>query len=281
MSDRLEKKPLETPEPEHFRRRQFRAPHRRRGLVARLARPFLGALAIVVLPSALIGWVLFSDQFEIREVQVTGTARVPASWAGERLATLEGRPIFGVGLADVETALAGHHWVQGALLTRRPPDRLEIEILERIPAALVAFDETLSYLDAEGKIIGPWDPAIDSPDLVLLSAPENRVDFLESGLALLDAWRRKRLPYGDGLSEINILTQTDFRVITAALPFPILVSSLNLADGLASLVRFGPQLQPRLTGLPSIGAVDLRFHGRIVFQPAAPRSHNLEGERDA
>lgn len=281
MSDRLEKRPLANAEQEQFRRRQFRSPHRRERLILRLARPFLAALAIVGLPSALTGWVLLSDQFAIREIRVAGTDRVPAAWAHDRLGSFEGRRIFGVGLAEVETALAGHDWVRGARLRRLPPNCLEVEILERRPVALTARDQTLAYLDSTGRVIGPYDPAIESDDLVLMSAPDGQVELLASGLALLESWRRKRLPFAEGLSEISVLTPTDFRVITAALPFPIFVSSLNLADGLTSLVRYRPQIERRLSRLSPIEAVDLRFRGRIVFQPAAPKPHNLEGERDA
>lgn len=280
---------LSTPEPERFRRRQFVAPHRRRKLIYRLARPFLAAVAIVGLPSVLVGWVLLSDQFTVQAVSVSSTGRVSASWAEQQLEALEGRQLFGVDFRDVETALNGHKWVRGVMLRRCPPNRLEVEILEKHPAALMVLGENLVYLDPSGGIIGPYDPnadpnadpSTDLGDFVLMSAPEGQPELIVSGLALLDSWRRKRLPFGDGLSEISALTSTDFRVITARLPFPIFVSSLNLAEGLTSLVRYAPQLEERLARLSQIGSVDLRFRGRIVCQPAAPRPHNLEGERNA
>ena len=284
MSDHLQRPPRPLTEPERFRRRQFVAPHRRRKLIFRLARPFLAAVAIVGLPSALAGWILLSDQFTVREVRVASARRVSASWAERRLAPLVGKPLFAVDLPDVEAALADHNWVRGARLRRRLPNRLEVEILEKDPVALMVQGGILAYLDPTGRVIGPYDPkdpSIESADLVLLSAPQDRLDLVASGLALLDSWRRERLPFGEGLSEISVLTSTDFRVTTGGLPFPIFVSSLNLADGLASLVRYGPQLERRLSRLSPIGAVDLSFRGRIVFQTAGAKPHNLEGERDA
>ncbi len=284
MSGRLKRSPLPVPEPERFRRRQFVAPHRQRKLIFRLARPFLAAVAIVGLPSALAGWILFSDQFTVQEVSVVSSQRVSALWAEQRLATLLGRRLFAVHLRDVEAALADHDWVRGARFRRRPPNRLEVEILEKDPVALIMQGESLVYLDPAGRVIGPYDPndpSIDSGDLVLMSVPPGRLDLVASGLALLESWRRKRLPFSEGLSEISVLTSTDFRVITGELPFPIFVSSLYLADGLASLARYGPRLERRLLHWSPIGAVDLRFRGRIVFQPAVAKPHNLEGERDA
>ena len=84
--------PKPKPEPEHFRRRQFVAPHRRRKLIFRLAGPFLAAVAVVGLPSAVVGWVALSDQFTVRSVTVASGDRVSMSWAavgksGDQLAS--------------------------------------------------------------------------------------------------------------------------------------------------------------------------------------------------
>lgn len=281
MNDHSRQPPLPTPEAERFRRRQFVAPHRRKRLVLRLAKPFLAAVAIVGLPCAFGAWILLSDQFSVHQINVTGTSRVSPSWAERRLEALEGRQVFFVGLGDVEKLLSDHSWVRGVRVRRRLPNRLEVEILERRPVALITQGTALAYLDEDARVIGSYDPSIDAGGLVLMSAPEDRPDLVADGLALLETWRRKRLPFGDGLSEIRVLTSTDFRVITAGLPFPIFVSSINLADGLTSLIRYRPQLERRLARLSPIGAVDLRFHGRIVCQPAAQQPHNLEGEINA
>lgn len=281
MSDRLKQPPLAAPEPERFRRRQFVAPHRRRSLLLRLIRPFLVAVAIVGLPSALTGWILFSDQFAVAEVLVSSPERVSAAWAEQRLEALKGRRLFDVDLGDVEAALVGHDWIRGVEMRRVPPRRLEVEILERSPAALLIVEGRLFYVDAAGQAIGPFDPSIPCDDLVLLSVPQERVDLVSEALELLDTWRRKRLPYAAGLSEIDALSATDFRVITAQLPYPIFVSLLNLTEGLESLVRYGPELERQLARRLSIGAVDVRFRDRIVFQPAVPKPHNLEGEINA
>lgn len=281
MSDRLKQPPLPVPEPERFRRRQFVAPHRRRALILRLVRPFLMAVAIVGLPSALTGWILFSDQFAVAEVRVSSPERVSTAWAAERLEAFKGRRLFEVGIGDVEAALAGHEWVRGVQLRRVPPGRLEVEILERYPVALLITGGELSYVDANGQVIGSFDPKIPCAELVLLSVPEERADLLPKALGLLETWRRRRLPFAAGLSEIGALSQTDFRVITAQLPYPIFVSTLNLVDGLESLVRYGPEVEERLARRLAIGAVDVRFRDRIVFQPAVPKPHNIEGESNA
>ena len=39
--------------------------------------------------------------------------------------------------------------------------------------------------------------------------------------------------------------------------------------------------QPYIHRLTRLGAIDLRFRGRIVFQPVAEKPHNLEGKTNA
>lgn len=281
MSHRDRIKSLTPPEPERFRRRQFVAPHRRRKLIFRLAKPFLAALAIVGLPSLLVAWVLFSEQFMVRGVTVASGDRVASGWAGERLSSLHGRHLLRVDVADVKAALSDHPWVEGVLIHRQPPDALYVEILEKQPAALLLRGETLLFVDSAGKEIGAYDPASDPGGLIILSTTGERPELIRSALALIDEWRRKDLPWGDGLSEVLALTTTDFRVITAGLPYPLFVSSVTLAEGLSALARYGPQIEQKITRASPIGAIDLRFRGRIVFQPAAATPHNLEGETNA
>ena len=280
MSDHLLPSSASRPEPERFKRRQFVAPHRRRKLVYRLARPFLAAVAIVGIPAVVVGWVLLSNQFAIVSLKVISAGRVSPAWAEESLATLHGKHLFGVELDEVEAALSSHPWVEGVLLRKRLPNRLEVEVVERRPAALLRHGTELFFLDRDGEEIAPYDPQVELGDLVLLSAPERRRDLIAVGLELVDRWRRRSLPWEDGLSEVEVLTRTDFRVVLAGLPFPVLVSSLNLVEGLSSLVRYQAQLERRLSHVSKLASVDLRFRGLIVLQPAAFEPQYSEVETD-
>ncbi|MFQ5526559.1 MAG: cell division protein FtsQ/DivIB [Thermoanaerobaculia bacterium] len=281
MSRRDRMPSLAPPETERFRRRQFVAPHRRRKLAFRLAKPFLAALAIVGLPSVLVAWVLFSNQFTVRGVTVSTGDRVSSGWAGERLSTLQGRHLLRLDVGEVEHALADHPWVAGVLVHRRLPRRLHVEILEKQPAALLLRSDALLFVDPTGREIGAYDPGADPGDLVVLSTVEDSPELVRSALGLVDDWRRLRLPWAEGLSEVLALTTTDFRVITAGLPCPLFVSSVNLAEGLNSLARYGSQIEQKMTRSSPIGAIDLRFRGRIVLQPVAETPRNLEGETNA
>ncbi len=268
----------ERPVAESFRRRQFRAPHKQPRLWVRLLRPFLAALALVGVPGILTAWVLLSPEFAVASVSVSSPGRVSSAWAGQRLDGLKGRHLFEVSIHDVESALGPHPWLRGVRLNKRLPDHLAVEILERRPVGLLQRDGELLFLDREGRVIVTFDPMLEVRDFVVLSAEDPSPETLASGLELARRWRETELPWADGLSQIEVLTPFDFRVFTAGLPCPVLVTHDRLEPGLQALAGVGLE---HLARLAPLAAVDLRFQGQIVFQPAAGKPHKKEVVADA
>jgi cell division protein FtsQ len=76
-------------------------------------------------------------------------------------------------LVDVDAiraALLQYGWVKDARVSRRLPDQLVIDIVERRPAALWQNRQQLSLIDAEGTVLAPV--SVDRmPDLPLLIGP--------------------------------------------------------------------------------------------------------------
>ena len=151
-----------------FRRRRFAAPHRRPGLLRLLAGPFLAAVATVAIPGAAAYWVLTSPMFDLRHLVVHATDRVPAGWVVEVLEPLRGHHLLWVSLSDVERRVETHPWVEGATVRKKLPDRLEVGILQRQPAALLRREGGIEYVDRNGRVIDSYDPA-GPVDLVLLT----------------------------------------------------------------------------------------------------------------
>ena len=74
--------------------------------------------------------------------------------------------------------------------------------------------------------------------------------------------------WGGELSEVEVLNERDFRFYTAALPFPLVVSSDRLDVALPELRS---QLRRMHEHLGGVGAIDLRFERFIVIQPGKER----------
>jgi len=260
---------IQVSSPSPFRRRRFVAPHRRRSLLLMLARPFLTALLLVGLPVAGGAWVITSPRFLLSNIVISGTSRVQPAEVGEALRPLKGKHLLLVSLADVESRLSQNRWIEGANLRKRMPDKLVVEVLERRPVALLRRDEGLFYVDRSGTVIDLYDPAREA-DLLLLSVGPGATLEVEPALAVAAELELVAPDWAAGLSEVEVLGGGDFRLFTAALQFPVLVS----LGGVGRQVRKFRQVMPEIVRrYDHVSAVDLRFSRQIVIQPAVdPRS---------
>lgn len=267
--------PVELEQASFFRRRRFQAPHKRKRLLVRLARPFLVALLVVGAPSGLAFWMLTSAAFQLESFEVTGTSRVPERWVRESLAPLVGRHLLWLRLGEVEQRLAVHPWVEGVTVRKELPDRLLVELLERRPAALVRRDGELFYSDRAGVVFAPFDPALGSWDLPLLVGVEEPESEVPRALELVERWAASEPEWAADLSEIEILDGGDYRVHSARAPFPILMSRATVDRALTRLARVVPEIERRY---PRIAELDLRFSRQIVIKPVtAQAARNEEG----
>ena len=75
-----------------------------------------------------------------------------------------------VDVAQIRERLLGYGWVKDARVSRRLPDSLVIDIIERTPAALWQNQGQLSLIDTEGVVLDRV-PVDKMPDLPLLIGP--------------------------------------------------------------------------------------------------------------
>jgi len=75
-----------------------------------------------------------------------------------------------VDVAEIRRRLLGYGWVKDARVSRRLPDTLVIDIVERTPAALWQSEGRLALIDAEGVVLDRV-PVDKMPDLPLVIGP--------------------------------------------------------------------------------------------------------------
>ncbi|MDH3255115.1 MAG: FtsQ-type POTRA domain-containing protein [Acidobacteriota bacterium] len=248
-----------------FKRRRFSAPHRRRRLWVRMLRPLAAAAILVGIPLVIVYWSLTAPLFAVDELAISGGGRVAPAWAAERLQTIRGRSILTLRLAEVEVLLANHPWLRGVEVSKQLPSRLEVGLLDRQSVALLKSDDELFFLDDGGEIIAPYDRFSGAGDYVVIVADARESDAIREALALSSAWSRSAGSWAEGLSEVEVVGATSFRVYCRDLEFPLLVSREYLAPGLEALREYLPTVRSRY---PDLEVADLRFSGQIVFQPA-------------
>ena len=131
------------------------------------------AAAAVDLPGrtwTAIGETMGEAGFRVRSVDVVGVRNMDSG------------PVFQIALDQKSTAmplvdveairqrLLRYGWVKDARVSRRLPDTLVIDIVERQPAALWQDDKRLSLIDSEGVVLDKVK-VTEMPDLPLLVGP--------------------------------------------------------------------------------------------------------------
>ena len=106
----------------------------------------------------------------VRQFEVTGLSRMNSLDVYSQIATEEGTPILLVDLDAVRDSLLGHSWVADARVSRRLPDLLAVDIVERVPVAVWDRAGRLALIDRTGAVIEGVD-ASAMPDLPLVQGP--------------------------------------------------------------------------------------------------------------
>ena len=123
--------------------------------------------------------------FEVRRVRVTGVDRMNELKVYERALAERDRPMPLVDLETLRSELLALSWVKDARVSRQLPDMLAIDIVERVPHAVLKKPGRMVLIDLEGNELEPIKPAA-AKDMLVLSGPgaANQVPDLAK---LLDA----------------------------------------------------------------------------------------------
>ncbi len=136
----------------------------------------------------------------IKEIEVTGNQQLSSEYILKTTGLTKSdapRTFFSVSLRDIRDALKNEGWIERVEITRAFPDKLYLNITERVPAAIWDNKGALTLVDRDGDVIIPikktkgWDvPIVTGEDAVyparsffeiLLSFPdiERRIGKLE------------------------------------------------------------------------------------------------------
>lgn len=156
----------------------------------------IGRLAKLLMTAALLGlaaWVLQSPIFDIDTINVEGVSASNAEAILVEHSLTPGYPIVKVRAAQIENALLADPWIKQAEVTIDLPDRVDVVITERTPAAWVEFTDGWALMSEDAVLLGLFpEPDPSLPRVVkTLHASTTQADSLLTGglqfLANLDA----------------------------------------------------------------------------------------------
>lgn len=108
--------------------------------------------------------------FEVKKVEVVGADRINRSNVYDIALSQKERSMASVDLEELRSDLMRYGWIKDARVSRRLPDTLVIDIVERTPAAIWQNAGRLSLIDEEGVVLEAVTVST-MPDLPLVIGP--------------------------------------------------------------------------------------------------------------
>ena len=138
-------------------------PFPRRGFPVRLARlapsgrSLLAGLALVAVAAGAYGLARGTSAFAVQNLQVVGAPSHVAAQVRTVLAAAEGRPLVGLDLSQLETAVEAVPTVASVSFDRAFPHTLTAAIVPERPVAVLRQGKDSWLAAASGRVIAPLD----------------------------------------------------------------------------------------------------------------------------
>lgn len=234
--------------------------------------------AAVVL--ALVGMGLYrygehSWRFRIDssdQIEVSGAEHVPHPQIMEVMGGDIGRNIFFVPLTQRQLQLEQIPWVESASVMRFVPNRLRIEIHERIPIAFARIGSHISLIDAGGTLM-ELAPGGKHKYSFAVIAGMNAGEPLSTRAARMKNYNElvreldsSGAHYSRDLSEVDLSDSEDVKVLAADSNGEVLVH-LGSGNYLQRYKVYVTHVQQWRQQFVKLESVDLRFDGQIIVNP--------------
>jgi cell division protein FtsQ len=108
--------------------------------------------------------------FQVKRVEVVGANRIDYLKVYDIALSQQNRSMAAVDLEGVRTDLLKYGWIKDARVSRRLPETLVIDVVERSPTAVWQHNRRLSLIDDNGVVLEGISAAT-MPDLPLLIGP--------------------------------------------------------------------------------------------------------------
>lgn len=112
--------------------------------------------------------------FEVQRVEVVGANRIDRLHVYDIVLRERNRSMASVDLSEVREGLLAYGWVGDARVSRRLPDTLVVELVERAPAAVWQHRGRLSLIDDRGAVLENVEPDMAAGLPVIVGAGANR-----------------------------------------------------------------------------------------------------------
>jgi cell division protein FtsQ len=258
---------------------------RRLSLKRRRRRQMLAGTTITLLTlfAAAAGWLAGAQalhylhsapSFGVVDLEINSCPRVERVELTALNRTAEHRTnIFTINLGRLAREVEEHRWVESCSIKRILPDRLRVQVEEKVPAGLARHGDRLLLVDSQGAVIeeppaseawaGRFPLLTGFDDETAWEGHQGRVRKNLSLAEQLKTMEQTRdIPRVD---RIDVTEKSNTTIYFAGREYPVLLGEDGYTEKLARYRLLEQTLEERHGG--NLQYVDLRFHDRVIVKP--------------
>lgn len=271
---------LDADEPSPFLRAQKRISARRSSLPKKTAHGLLwaSAAAAIVGVGAIAAIALYSYgehswRFRLQssdDIEITGMQNVTRTQVMEVMGADIGRNIFFIPLGQQKAQLEQIPWVESASVMRFVPNRLKIELHERVPVAFARVGAHISLIDAGGTLMElPRNHKYSFPVILGMNPGEplsTRAPRMKSYNELIRELDSEGAHYSQDLSEVDLSDLDDLKVRVNDPAGDVLVE-LGSSDYLKRYKIYVSHVREWRQQFQKLESVNLRYDNQVIVNP--------------
>ncbi|MBO0911621.1 MAG: FtsQ-type POTRA domain-containing protein [Acidobacteria bacterium] len=263
-----------------FLRAQKRVPVRRGPLPPKTAARLLrAALAIAMTAVAALGaaaaFRYWARSWRVRlassgNIEIAGLSNVTRTQVMEVMGGDIGRNVFFIPLRERQKQLEQIPWVESASVMRIEPNRIKIQIRERMPVAFARAGSKVMLIDGEGVLMDlAGRKKFSFPVILGIAAGEplsSRAARMKTYGELIRELDRDPEHYSEQLSEVDLSDPEDVKVLTNDPDGEVLVH-LGAGEYLDRFKIYVAHLRDWRQQFRKLESVDLRYDRQIIVNP--------------
>lgn len=204
-------------------------------------------------------------RFAVRHIEIAGAVHTPRAAVEQITRHYAGLNLFKIDIASIQRDLGAVPWVERITIEKKIPDTLRINVIERVPVALVDRSGSLDYVDASGTVVDRLSPAVGDTDLPIISGADGAE--LARTVAFVQSLRTHDPSVYSRVAEVRPVPPSGFAIFDRQLGTTVYANEGDASEKWRGLYAI---VDAEKLSKSEIEYADLRFNGRIVVKPVHP-----------
>ncbi|HEU0005929.1 MAG TPA: FtsQ-type POTRA domain-containing protein [Terriglobia bacterium] len=254
-------------------------------LTSKIGAAILILLVVLFLLASFRSYLLRSPKFAIGVKEIQGLRHLSESQVLLKLKEIEeqDRSLFALDLDRLRKSVELLTWVKAATVRRVWPDRLMIQVAERVPIAFVRIDDSTQLVDKEGVLLECKSEGLPNFDFPVLMGLESgfETELLARNRKRIELYRRfMRELDGNGaalsrdVSEVHLQDAGSVSIVLNDDTVLVHIGADHFQERFRRYLAMSREIKQKYRLLES---VDLRFENQVVVNAANERIASSSG----